>query len=157
MCFCTFWDVLYCILMNSYVCMSVITGPSCTCSESQFLSNSSPVFRTQTETPWHGQTFSGGIAWLVSLAAPLPRTHLPIPVCLPPLSSSFSLPFFPQHLAVLSRGAVSGSASQASPLLVILHQPWSKRRTGIHLIRPPTSPCLEFQCMGNMAGRTTHS
>lgn len=77
------------------------------------------------------------------------HTHTPCFPCLsfslflshpPHPSSSSSFPVFPQHLAVLSRGLVSGSASQASPLLVILHQPWSKRRTGIHLIRTPPHP-----------------
>lgn len=62
------------------------------------------------------------------------------PLHTPRLSPLFLFFFFTQHLAELSRGLVSGSALQASPLLVILHQPWSKRRTGIHLIRSPAPP-----------------
>lgn len=49
-------------------------------------------------------------------------THTPSLPCQSPPNPIFFSPCL-QHLAELSRGLVSGSALQASPLLVILHQP----------------------------------
>lgn len=113
----------------------------------------SGLYSQSDQTSRHGQTLLGGIVWLLSLLTQK-QTHTASLRCLFPLShrsfyphpSSSSLACLPPTLGC-SRGLFSGSALQASPLLIILHQPWSKRRTGIHLIRksnpsvwPPPPP-----------------
>lgn len=99
-------------------------------SDTQFLSHSSSVFWTfcsqSDKSPRDGQTISGGIAGFLSLAAPTESSHTSSLPCLSfslshilyPPCPSFSLPVFPQHLAVLSRGLVSGSACYSSPALI---------------------------------------
>lgn len=127
-------------------------------SDTQFLSHSSSVFWTFcSQSPRDRQTLSGGIVGFLSLAAPTESSYTSSPslsIFLPPshplspLPVFFS-PVFPQHLAVLSRGSVSGSACYSSPAL-IKEENWNPFNQ-----TPPLH--LGLQCRGKRQGRTPHS
>lgn len=132
---------------KSFMCLLHVTVT--VHSQSHLPSSSSPIFRTLFTVWPKPQTRTNSLRGdCVIVIAAITQTHSP---SIPPIlfhslihllhSSHFSSsPCLLLSIWLLSRGLVSGSASQASPLLIILHHPWSKSRTGIHLIRTPTSP-----------------